>query len=484
MKSTYRHKLEPKLQYQFRNPNLLIESLSRKSAVNEDPSVTIDNQRLEYLGDKVLGLVISEILMEMYPDYSAGQLTQLTSELVSNDGPMIRISDQLGVAKFLIMGKGEEKERRNKKLSVDALEAIIGAIYLDSDKNLKIVKSFILLHWEELDKTPLPELLSRLEKMKPKNACIHDCSKEAIILNQKIESKIKHKSFVISPDDSKAIFKFNCIIDHAPHLFENYKDWQGSVFSSQKFDGYNFNDGLEFDSINFSNAIFKKTSFYSCYMRKVNFTDADFGESSFNDVSFINCNFDNAQMQNATFTYCSMDVISRRSYHKAVVEGRARKVDIEINKYDLINAVEESNLQALMEMIGFGGKANSFNQYHCSLLHIAAGRGEFDICKFLIEKGANVNAQVLTIEYDPRDIASDGYTQSFYRIGKVPVILGGSGVGAAPIHIAAGNGHRDITELLLQNGAQKDNPYWRGLTPALIANKLGHSEIADLLERY
>ncbi len=147
------------LQYKFKNKNLLLQALTRRSAlVEKRQSRDIDDfQRLEFLGDKVLNLVISHILMELHPSWREGKLTQETSKYVHNRGPLAAVARRLGLGDFLIMGRGEELNnhaRENDKVLSDAMEALLGALWLDSGCDYNLLKSFIIKHWAHLGLIP------------------------------------------------------------------------------------------------------------------------------------------------------------------------------------------------------------------------------------------------------------------------------------------------------------------------------------------
>ena len=126
--------LEQRLDYKFRNPLLLAEALTHPSLGYETQRHHFDNQRLEFLGDAVLQLIYTEFLFDTYPDFPEGELTKLRARLVSRDGLRIN-ADALELGKYLMMGRGEEATGgRNRASSLaDAYEALMGALYLDSD---------------------------------------------------------------------------------------------------------------------------------------------------------------------------------------------------------------------------------------------------------------------------------------------------------------------------------------------------------------
>ena len=121
------------LNYSFKNQELLSEAFRHPSYVYEkdDPGVS-DNQRLEFLGDAVINLAISHLLMESFPEMKEGDLSKHRASLVSESG-LHFIARELELGDYLLLGKGEERTNGRKKPSIltDALEALIGAIYLD-----------------------------------------------------------------------------------------------------------------------------------------------------------------------------------------------------------------------------------------------------------------------------------------------------------------------------------------------------------------
>jgi len=125
--------LEIKLSYTFKNQNLLKEALRHSSFVNEqtDPDLR-DNERLEFLGDAVLNLVVGHILMLRYPDLNEGDLTRIRANLV-NETQLAAITQATNLGSFIQLGKGEIQTngREKKSILADAFEAVIAAIYLD-----------------------------------------------------------------------------------------------------------------------------------------------------------------------------------------------------------------------------------------------------------------------------------------------------------------------------------------------------------------
>ena len=133
--------LENQLGITFKNKDLLKQALSHRSYINESRTIS-SNERLEFLGDSVLSFLTSDYLYHLYPNFPEGKLTNTRSALVRAK-TLAKISSQLNVGSFLFMSKGEEEGggRNNASLLADALEAILGAIYLD--QGLEPVKKFL-----------------------------------------------------------------------------------------------------------------------------------------------------------------------------------------------------------------------------------------------------------------------------------------------------------------------------------------------------
>ncbi len=134
---------EKSIGYGFRNKFLLNQALTHKSYANEkNMERSSDNERLEFLGDSVLGVIISYTLYNEYPGEDEGILTRYKSQLVSGE-TLARIAKEIGMGEYILLGKGEELSGGRKHVSnlMCALEAIIGAIFLDG--GLKASHGFI-----------------------------------------------------------------------------------------------------------------------------------------------------------------------------------------------------------------------------------------------------------------------------------------------------------------------------------------------------
>jgi ribonuclease III len=150
--------LEQTLGHEFASPRLLQQALTHSSQAREMEAQRSggveraeDNEQLEFLGDAVLSLVTTEELFRRFPQFSEGQLSKLRAHLVSKNH-LIHIAERLALGKYLRLGRGEEKSggRSKAALLVDALEAILGAVYLDA--GLEATRAIILkqIVWPEL----------------------------------------------------------------------------------------------------------------------------------------------------------------------------------------------------------------------------------------------------------------------------------------------------------------------------------------------
>jgi ribonuclease-3 len=146
-KDSILNNLEKKLDYKFKNKTLLKEALTHPSFQKKSlKEKTANNQRLEFLGDSVLDLIVTEHLYLKLASFSEGKLTKIRSVMVSKD-ILAKWANRLSLGKYIILGKGEDSTGGRKKLSIlaDCFEALLGAIYLDSglQKAKKIILSFI-----------------------------------------------------------------------------------------------------------------------------------------------------------------------------------------------------------------------------------------------------------------------------------------------------------------------------------------------------
>jgi ribonuclease-3 len=126
--------LEENLGYRFTDIGLLEKALTHRSFVNENPALSFkDNERLEFLGDAVLELTITDMLMKKFPDHAEGQLSKLRASVV-NEQPLAELARQFRLGEFLLLGRGEESSggRMKASLLANAFESIIAAMFLDA----------------------------------------------------------------------------------------------------------------------------------------------------------------------------------------------------------------------------------------------------------------------------------------------------------------------------------------------------------------
>jgi ribonuclease III len=141
--------LEAALNYRFSAPELLDRALTHSSAAHEaqtaSPSSDRDNERLEFLGDSILGFLTSEALVERYPECREGDLSRLRAHLVSATH-LYGVASALDLGRYLELGRSEEMSggRAKKTLLADALEALIAAIYLDG--GMEPARAFVAAH--------------------------------------------------------------------------------------------------------------------------------------------------------------------------------------------------------------------------------------------------------------------------------------------------------------------------------------------------
>lgn len=150
--------LEKTIGYSFKKETILKRALTHKSYANEKKMPAHeDNERLEFLGDAVLELAVSQLLMERYPGFSEGDLSKMRAAVV-NEKMLASLAKRFRLGEYLYLGRGEEQTsgREKSSLLADAYEAILGGIYLDRgyEKAARVVRR----HFTELlDQTPRHE---------------------------------------------------------------------------------------------------------------------------------------------------------------------------------------------------------------------------------------------------------------------------------------------------------------------------------------
>jgi ribonuclease III len=145
--------LESALGYGFANPELLLRALTHRSLANErilegaeeDSPIAADNERLEFLGDAVLGLVVAEAMFLLHPEWREGELTRVRAQLVSRHH-MAEVAESLQLGRHLRLSRGEDRSGLRRKSTVlsNTMEAVIGAMFLDG--GLDPVRAFVRRH--------------------------------------------------------------------------------------------------------------------------------------------------------------------------------------------------------------------------------------------------------------------------------------------------------------------------------------------------
>jgi len=160
--------LEARLGHSFRNAALCETALTHTSWVNEagQPERS-DNERLEFLGDAVLDLVVSDLLMRRFPDRREGDLSRARAALVSEPG-LAQVAVALELGRFILLGKGEERTggRGRPSILANALEALMGAIYVDAgfDAAAAVASRLFESRIEEVDQHARLDYKSRLQE--------------------------------------------------------------------------------------------------------------------------------------------------------------------------------------------------------------------------------------------------------------------------------------------------------------------------------
>jgi len=167
-----------RLGYRFADPRLIIAAMSHRSWVSEHPG-NESNERLEYLGDAILGWIVADLVYRRFPDYPEGHLTDLRKGVVNAEA-LAATAAELGIGPCLLLGRGEDAAGGRNKESIlsDAFEALLAAVYLDGgvDEAAAIVERHLgpLLEIADLgrdridEKSALQELVARLQLEPPK----------------------------------------------------------------------------------------------------------------------------------------------------------------------------------------------------------------------------------------------------------------------------------------------------------------------------
>lgn len=187
--------LAKSLGYQFNRPELLEQAVTHRSARS------VHNERLEFLGDSVLGFVIAEQLYQQFPKCKEGDLSRMRSTLVRGE-TLVELAQQFNLSEYLVLGPGELKSGGHRRNSIleDGFEAIIGAIFLDSD--IATAKRLIL-NWYE----------SRLKTLKPGQAQKDPKTQlQEWLQGRKLDLPC-YQVESISGQDHKQVFTVSCVIN-------------------------------------------------------------------------------------------------------------------------------------------------------------------------------------------------------------------------------------------------------------------------------
>lgn len=164
--------LEEILGYTFKNPELLKNALTHSSYANETHSHLGSNERLEFLGDSVLSLIVSEYIYKNFKNLPEGELTKLRASLVCEKS-LCGFSKEMRLGDFLLLGKGEQHNHGNERASIlaDAFEAVLAAIYLDGgfEAAKKHVMRFILPELKDRDDEVFKDYKTSLQEVIQKN---------------------------------------------------------------------------------------------------------------------------------------------------------------------------------------------------------------------------------------------------------------------------------------------------------------------------
>ena len=169
-------KLEERIKYSFKNRELLETALTHSSYANEKH--TESYERLEFLGDSILGFVTAEFLYSHDPELPEGRMTRLRSELVCETS-LHNIAKQLEIGKYMLVGRGEEKNGGRKRVSVlaDMVESIIAALYLDAglDEAKRFIYEMLLNNADLSEVNKAVDCKSELQEMLQKNGAVEIC---------------------------------------------------------------------------------------------------------------------------------------------------------------------------------------------------------------------------------------------------------------------------------------------------------------------
>ncbi|MDE5600783.1 MAG: ribonuclease III [Oscillospiraceae bacterium] len=202
---------EEKIKYCFKDKTLLKTALTHSSYNNEERKSRRNNERLEFLGDSVISLIVTEHLYKIFSDKTEGELTKIRASLVC-DHSLVEFAKKIDLGNFLFMGKGEEHSGgRNRPSNLeDAFEALVGAIYLDG--GIKCARKFIMrfvpenIDMSQIDrlrdyKTQLQEIIQQNPEEKIQYVLISESGPDH---NKRFETEVHLNSNVIGKGIGKS----------------------------------------------------------------------------------------------------------------------------------------------------------------------------------------------------------------------------------------------------------------------------------------
>ncbi len=204
--------LESRIQYKFRNSLLMAEALTHPSLAYESQKPHFDNQRLEFLGDAVLQLIVTQELFKRFPDGTEGQLTKLRSRVVSRRA-LARFALAIHLGDYVLLGKGEEATGGRRRLSTlaDAFEALIGAVYLDSGPEQACALVLRLFETEmgnmitsPQERNPKGELQEHLQSIHPQAPVYRIISVTGPDHRRVFQAEVSWQSMVLSTGKGKS----------------------------------------------------------------------------------------------------------------------------------------------------------------------------------------------------------------------------------------------------------------------------------------
>jgi ribonuclease-3 len=201
------------IHYRFKNINTLVIAFTHSSYANENRhSDIISNERLEFLGDAVLNIIISDYIYRNYPDLPEGELTRIRASVVCEPS-LAQCAKKLNIGKFLLLGKGEEMTGGRERISIlsDAFEAILAAIFLDGD--LEAARQWVLSQLEPTIKaaaqgtvfrdykTLLQEYIQRNGEERIEYEIVKECGPDH---NKEFYVEVRHSNKVIGTGSGKS----------------------------------------------------------------------------------------------------------------------------------------------------------------------------------------------------------------------------------------------------------------------------------------